>query len=355
MRPEQIQRCKELVVLAATAVLSVTTMTAQADNLNDLPLYDQDAVAYDGDWLVHAPDREAAVYRTGHSDELVLANGIISRTFRLAPNAATVGFDNLTTGQAILRGVKPEAMVEIDGVSYDVGGLKGQPNYAFLSPEWLDDLEADPAAFAFTGFEVGEPRERMAWKQVRHRAPDAVWPPKGVYLRMDYRMPEGVPGSQKAAAPPVTLSVHYELYDGVPVMSKWITLRNDGGAPIMLNRFTTEILAAVEYSAHVESGGRPFQTPNMHVETDYAFNGMDSRDSCRFSVHWVRDPDYATQVNYLRLSPCLLEVRPELGPGQALAPGETFESFHAFLLPFDSYDRERNALAQNRMYRTVAP
>ena len=62
----------------------------------------------------------------------------IARTFRLAPNAATVGLDQLISGESLLRGVKPEAIVEINGRRYEVGGLTGQPNYAFLRAEWLD-------------------------------------------------------------------------------------------------------------------------------------------------------------------------------------------------------------------------
>ncbi|UCD49495.1 MAG: hypothetical protein JSW27_18430, partial [Phycisphaerales bacterium] len=82
-------------------------------------------------------------------------NGLIRRTFRLAPNAATVAFDNLMTGESMLRGVKPEARLTIEGTSFEVGGLKGQPNYAYLLDEWLDALRADPNAFQFTGCEIG--------------------------------------------------------------------------------------------------------------------------------------------------------------------------------------------------------
>ena len=138
------------------------------------------------DWLIDARPFPAHVYRGTAANELVLANGLIARTFRLAPNAATVGLDQLVTGEAMLRGVKPEAVVEIDGQRFEVGGLTGQPNYAFLRREWLDDLRADPAAFRFVGFEVGRPNPRFAWKQVRHCAPGSTWPPAGVSLRLDF-------------------------------------------------------------------------------------------------------------------------------------------------------------------------
>ena len=175
---------RTMVSICAMALLALPALAA------DLPLYDKDQVAYDGDWLLKRPTQEAQVYRNEAGNEIILSNGLISRTFRTAPNAATVGFDNLVTGEAIIRGVKPEALVSIDGVDYAVGGLLGQPNYAFLRPEWIDALEADPASLQFVGYEVGEPAERMAWNRVRHHAPNLEWPPKGAYLRMDYRMPD---------------------------------------------------------------------------------------------------------------------------------------------------------------------
>ena len=107
------------------------------------------------DWLVTPLGDKAGVYRGRDARELVLNNGLISRTWRLSPNAATVAFDNLMTEQSLLRGVKPEALLQVDGAQVVVGGLSGQPNYAYLKPEWLDAMRSDPAAFQFTGFAMG--------------------------------------------------------------------------------------------------------------------------------------------------------------------------------------------------------
>ena len=297
------------------------------------------------DWLLDPSTYRAGVFRTDHPDEIVLSNGLISRTFRLQPNGATVGFDNLVSGETVIRGVKPEAVVSIDGVRYEVGGLKGQPNYAYLKPEWVDDLAVETSAFALVDFEVGEPTARLEWKRVRHHAPGVVWPPAGVYLRMDYRHTDS----------PALISVHYELYDGLPAMSKWITVRNGSDQSMNIDTFTSETLAAVEAESWVEARGVPTARPNIHVETDYAFTAMEPLTANRFAVRWVPDPDYLTQVNYARTAPALLEVGPSIGPDQTLAPGDTFESFRTFVLIYDSTDRERRGLALRRLYRTVAP
>src|SRR6185295_16798688 len=90
------------------------------------------------DWLLGNIKAKAEVYRGSDAREIVLNNGLISRTWRVSPNAATVAFDNLMTDQSILRGVKPEVVLELDKMKFNVGGLTGQPNYAYLRREWLD-------------------------------------------------------------------------------------------------------------------------------------------------------------------------------------------------------------------------
>ena len=311
------------------------------------PLHDRPVQA---DWLIDGTPFRADAYHTGGPSEIVLDNGLVRRTFRLAPNAATVGLESLVTRQAIVRGVKPEAVVEIDGQRYAVGGLSGQPDYAYLTAEWLEQLEADPHAFQCVGFTVGKPQERFAWKRVRHHAADATWPPRGVSLRLDFALEE--PRTRN-----IQVSVHYELYDGIPCMSKWITVANRTDRKITIDRFTSEVLAVVEDSNWVEKReGVALPRPQgLHVETDFAFGGFNPPNTNRHVVHWRSDPQYATQVNYLREQPCLLVVEPTYGPAQDVGPGETFESYRTFELVHDATDRERRGLAVRRMYRVIAP
>lgn len=308
------------------------------------------------DWLIDSPSFKAGVFKGETENTIVLSNGLVSRMFRIKPNAATVRLDNLMTDQSLIRGVKPEATISIDGRRYDVGGLVGQPNYAYLTPEWLDTLEADPGACRFVGFEVGIPSERMTWKRVRHHAPEATWPPPGAYLRMDYELP---PSDEESSADSgrIRVSVHYELYDGIPVFSKWITVHNGTDAKITVDRFTSEQLAVVEHSNWVEKrDGVDLPRPDtLHVETEMAFGGFNHPNANRHAVHWRPDPAFSTQVNYLKKQPCLLVVEPTYGPAQDVLPGKTFESFRAFELLYDATDRERRGLALRRMYRTIAP
>lgn len=549
------------------------------EKLESLPVETGGNVGGKPDWLITPQAYQAGVYKSTNGKELVLSNGLVRRAFRLSPNAATVALDNLYSGEAFLRAAGPEAVLQINGVKYEVGGLTGQPNHAYLSEEWLDSLKSDPLAIEFTDFEVTEIEERFPWKRVRHCAPDVQWPPKGVGLRMDYRLPDGVsvktllkegvqsselgrrcllsddlltwndcwklhvssshprssftnegkageiytpanscvfaeaelpagtriveadfeagtdlsraygpgiamiwpdrtiklqlsPGGDgynpyltiayfngkkwvrrfegagkfdasltytlrirvedenifldirprgeswrnlgvlkqekvlgdpqkvrigkmdaqggdqddKKVGEPVRttvrnfraysgidsqvleasekeqqnlkelrVSVHYELYDGIPAYAKWVTVTNGGRQTVTIDRFLSEILAAVEYTSRVEERGVYYPTPNMHVETDYAFGGFDVACAAQSSVRWTTDPAYTTQVMGMLTTPCLLEVGPKVGPMQDVAPGQTFSTFVTYVIPFDSYERERNGLAQRRLYRTVAP
>lgn len=332
------------------AVILIVVCCARADarkeRLADLPTLEGEAARpVKADWLVIPSERASGVYRTENPNEIVMTNGLISRTWRIKPNAACVAFDNLMTGASILRGVKPEAILELDSRKYDVGGLLGQVDYAYLLPEWLDAMTSDPAAFQFDGLEVGQPAERVAWNQKRYSAP-SVWPPKGVALTLHFSAPKDTFKKLKVA-------VHYEMYDGIPVISKWFTIENGGKEPVRLNTFISEVLAAVEPESVVDDRER-WDYPNLHIESDYTFKGMDPATGSRTTC-WVADPQHTTQVNYNLQTPNLLESRPPIGPDALIEPGKTFESFHTFELVFDSTERERKGLAQRRMYRVIAP
>ena len=301
--------------------------------------------AASADWLIDPSSFKARIHQSADRHEVILDNGLVRRVIRLAPNAATVSFENVMTGESIIRGVRPEARVKLDGVSCDVGGLDGQPVQNFLKPAWIGKLKTNPDAFQFSGLKTGRTEVRFPWKKRSEWMPDdSPWPPPGVSLTLEFRAPAG--GG-------VTVDVHYELFDGVPLVSKWIVVRNNTTQAVRLNSFVSEILAAVEYESYVDENPR-WELPNLYVETDYAFGGMGSKGGNR-GVHWGVDPDYPSQVNYNRQTPCLLECRPPQGPDQEIAPGGSFESFRAYELAHDTTERERKGLAQRRMYRTIAP
>lgn len=297
------------------------------------------------DWLVNEINLESKIFKTDDARSIVISNGLVSRTFRVTPNCTTTAFNNLMTGERLLRGVGPEAVVEIDGMEYNVGGLDGQKEYGYLKDEWLHQMWSTLNSFQLERFEISSITNRINWPNKRWSlaAKKAI---KGksivfVYKHQDF--------------PELTVNVHYNIYDGIPLLSKWISVDNKG-EQVVLNSFKTESLAFVEAESAVErsGGSEHWELPNIHIESDYAFHAMSFKSSNKV-VHWLPDSRYTSQVNYPRQTPCLLECKLPAGPDETIEKGGVFESFRVWELPFDSDDKQRKGLFTNEMYKLIAP
>lgn len=530
----------------------------------DLPIYSAQSIKASGDWMVSPVKAHTALYKTNDGC-LVFSNGIVSRTFTLSPNVATIGLDELGKDISFSRSVRPEASVEIDGIQFNVGGLIGQPIQNYILQEWISQLKNDPASFQFVKYELSETKERFPWMKKSDWMPkDMPWPAPGKELKFTYKLkqealdlmveenlsdkkrpiifdddfkklkPEWTlfqskshqrnsfinegkvgeimtvgnsavyaeqgfnretkvviakvsygtdqtsswgPGlslvfpsqtvkinirsnekcvgfyngeterksisigeaqsvwlrmelsdksveasistdginwksvgsakrkdeslplkirigkmnanggfsdgiksekesrcrinhfTQLGKLPEISsanlltqlnylkdieVNVHYELYDNLPVFSKWITVNNKSGKEITLNHFKSEILAATEPESSVDVRSS-WLYPNITVESDYNFGGMSEDYLYSSSIAWKPDPAYSTQVNFERTTPCLLEASPKVGPQQVVSPGSSFTSFRIWELLNDSWDRERKSLAYRKMMRSIAP
>jgi hypothetical protein len=299
------------------------------------------------DWLIHPAAGKAGLYRSADNKDIILYNGLLKRAFRIQPNVACIDFQNCSNGQQLLRAIKPEARITIDGIVCNIGGLYGQKENAYLLPRWLDGLVAHTDDFQFSRYEVTDLQPFIHWKP-------AGWAlnkqqPGGKVLTFVYH----------AAAPAlhdITVRVNYELYDGIPLIVKWVSVENGSGHSITLNQVVNEELAIVEEESAVV--GSPEQMEKQHgiyLETNYAFNNSMRYDISDQTTHWKADSAYTSQVNYSYQTPCLLEVYPEKVKAVELKPGEVFKSVRTHELLLDSYDRERRGLAIRRMYRVVAP
>lgn len=301
------------------------------------------------DWLIHPETFRASVREDKGTKELILSNGLAKRTLRLAPNAATVGLDNLGTVESLLRAVGPEAWLTLNGVEYAIGGLSGQPVKNYLKREWLDKLKDSPDAYHFRSWTDGPIEARFPWKKrATWLSRNLAWPPPGRHVVLTFTPPP----RHSATLPDV--EVHYEIYDGLPLFSKWLVVRNTTAQPVRVHKFVSEELRLAEVESNSDFPPNREQ-PNLWVETDYAFGAMDAPHAVTASVFLEVDPDYPTQVHYASQTRCLLRTKPPLGPDQEIAAGQSFETFRTFELLLDSTERERRGLAQRRMYRTLAP
>lgn len=510
------------------------------------------------DWLIDGSSYKATLTPYDESGQLLFSNGLVSRTFATRPNGATIGFENLVNGDTVIRSIRPEAIVQLNGVSYEVGGLKGQSIHNYVKREWIGEMHADAAAFQYVSHKITDIQAPFSWKKRMEWLPgDRSWPPKGKTLTMTYGadervveaiigdresdrqrdvlmedhfmtlspdwqietssgpdrslfLNEGKPGEMlvpsntavyaemelpagtrvvKSKISPgtdlsgshgpgmaivfsdkivrlafsstyglvffdgdnrvnnrrdsytpyffrmeivgneliasismddseyreiaradvtgqvplrlrlgktdaqgrntaaenrgvrsrsqveyvsvlgdfsaggmadsadalsfltsVQVHVHYSLFDGLPLLAKWVTVSNNSAQTVTLNRLESEILAAVE-GRNLRNDADQWELPNLTIHTDYACGGTDAGKS----YEWTTDPLYLTQIDYRRQNPCLLVVRCEFGPQERITAGKSFESYRVYELVNDSYDRERKGLGLRKMWRTVAP
>jgi len=300
-----------------------------------------------GDWLIKPIKDRAQVIITGDKKNITLNNGLVKRVFRIQPNVACIDYENLSNGQQLLRAIKPEASVTIDGRVYNIGGLYGQTENAYLQADSVDRYQAHEQDFYFSGYKITDLQAYIAWKPATWAMNDKQ--PTGKTLTFIYH-------SHLSILKDIGVLVNYELYDGIPLIVKSISVQNSSGHSIKLGRTTNEILALVEEESAVV--GSPEQMKKQHgiyVETNYAFNNAMRYDLSDQTTHWLADSAYTSQVNYNYQTPCLLQIYPEKVTCVVLNPGEVFKSVRSYELLMDSYDRERRGLAIRRMYRTVAP
>jgi hypothetical protein len=302
------------------------------------------------DWLIDPEPFGSKAVMSSDGSTLELANGLVRRVIRLQPNAATVQFENAMTGESLIRSVRAEARLQLNGKSFDVGGLVGQPIHNYLDTRWPDRMTAAPGAFRFVRAVVGQTEPRFAWKpRTEWLSENPLWPPRGAGATLIFESPAEMAG--------ITVEVHYEIYDGLPLIGKWLVVSNASNTAVTLNSFIAEQLAAVEPESIVDGTSANFRGAyrSLEVFSDYAFGGNMTANADAPAVHWTNDPLYSTQVHYERQTPCLLECSPTIGPEVQIPPQGTFKSFHVFELVQDSTERERRGLAARRAYRALAP
>jgi len=318
--------------------------------INNIPLQiwnPATMTAVQGDWLIQKPTIKANVYQSLDGKDIVLYNGLLKREFRLQPNLVCTDFTNLVNGQQLLRATSPEAKLIINGHLYAVGGLSGQGERAYFKKEWLNNMVARDSDFQYSSYTISELQPFIHWKR-KGWAADPV-PAGGKQIAFIYH-------SSLKDLQGIIVTVHYELYDGIPLIVKWVSVENKGDKPIMVNRIVNEVLALPEEESAVV--GSPEQMKKQHgiyVETNYAFNNAMRYDISDQTTHWKTDSSYTSQVNYNYQTPCLLEVYPEKVTGNRVQPDEVMNSVRTQELLMDSYDRERRGLAIRKMYRAIAP
>ncbi|MEE9361477.1 MAG: alpha-galactosidase [Cellulophaga sp.] len=296
------------------------------------------------DWIIDNTGYTAAI--SEENKDIILSNGLVYRKIRISPNAATVEFKNSVTGETMLRSIKPEAEVTFNGRTYAIGGLHGLKEHGYFLNEWIENLATDPNAFQYKGHSIKSLEPRIKWHRNKRYHTSKMNAPGGKELILQFK-------HKSRELKGIIVNVHYGIYDGIPLISKWITIQNNGDSSILITNFSSEILAFPEVENPVETPDR-WKRPNIHVESDYVFGGFTAGES-NTTVFWETDSEYTSQVNWKLETPCLLISKPPVGPNALLQVNSRFESFITYELLLDGTERERNSLSLRKMYRLLAP
>jgi hypothetical protein len=213
------------------------------------------------DWLLSSAQTSAPVTLTAWSTSstiahgagvsgIELSNGLISRRFTTAPDFATWAYTSFLDqpveagGTPILRTITPEAFVDLAPaagaapIRAAVGGLNissvsspDEPystcfmNYSAATASAQANISA--WALHYHSHRLAPMRKDYNWKPGARGSPtDAQWPPLGAHLVVTMLPGPAAPALLRG----VTVEVHYEMYQGLPALSKWLTVSHAADA-----------------------------------------------------------------------------------------------------------------------------
>eukprot|EP00039_Didymoeca_costata_P012855 m.187247 g.187247 ORF g.187247 m.187247 type:complete len:783 (+) comp15603_c1_seq4:121-2469(+) len=329
------------------------------------------------DWLIHTPESKTTAitisapspYPAG-SKILQLGNGLIERHFFMGTDFSfcTVEYRHMISGQTFFRALSPEANITVNGTDYDIGMCTGQPptHSEFWSPEMYGaDLKLSETSLLLKNITILSPTALFPWAPGRRNSSKLInWPPKGVHVVAFFAPPEPSNISQMLVA------VHYEMYDGIPALRKWVTVHHTGvpsQPPVVINRLSYELLRAPNFapghmSIILQQANNPVPFDEQVVpEQGQSFPG-------RTNQLWFQDPNYDQQgdqeihVTYTYYTFLVVNYgysvtyQGSTGPG-AIVSSESpmFQSLSVRTVLHDSSDVERKGLAVREVHRYLAP
>ena len=117
----------------------------------------------------------------------------------------------------MLRAVSSEGSLTIDGKRWELGGLAGQPERGYFQMEWVDQMTTRPGSFLIEDFRIEELQEDIKWARSRWALNKNV--PTGKRLTFVLKGEKETEG--------VTVELHYDLYDHIPVIRKSMEVTNN--------------------------------------------------------------------------------------------------------------------------------
>lgn len=245
-------------------------------------------------WVLDGSANHAKIEKTENG--FVFSNGLVRREIEKA-GCQTVSFENLQNGVQLIA--EPYADFEIS--------VNGKTQSA--------------AVFKFEKAEEVPCLERVAFRKTETMTAGGVYPPPGKAVLLHYSA-EGLP----------SVTVRYEIYDGMPVMMKRLTVHNGGKTAVTIGNMAVDVLKITE------------NRDTLFVDSDYDsttdFLGLDLE---KYAKHYAR---YRYDT---------LEVAPLQRMNVKLQPGESLDSIVSYELLFGTEYYEQRLIEVKEMYRRIAP
>ena len=156
---------KKVIILFVLSFCTIAHAIRGQNQASEVPVWSpslENSIA--SDWIIIPSKQKAGIFRSADGKDIILYNGFVKRSFRVEPNAVCTGYQNMINGQQLLRAISAEARITIDGKSYNVGGLHGQAEKAYLLPQWLNEFKANENDFQFVSYEVSSLSPYIHWK-----------------------------------------------------------------------------------------------------------------------------------------------------------------------------------------------
>lgn len=134
-----------------------------------------------------------------------------------------------------------------------------------------ESSKINPQAFHFTGYNVSNPKAPFKYTSRRFAPANITWPPKGIQFDVYFKAPSNAPSQHQA----VQVTVTYEMYDGIPLLLKYVSLKAVGSAGIVVQ-------AAITSTEYLNLNNQWADGANwLIVETDFPHSSQ---------VSWNTDP-----------------------------------------------------------------
>lgn len=224
------------------------------------------------------------------------SNGLVRRGIE-TPTGKTLSFENLQTGVQLITAPYADFEISVNGKTQSA------------------------AVFKFEKAEEVPCLERVAFRKTETMTAGGVYPPPGKAVLLHYSA-EGLP----------SVTVRYEIYDGMPVMMKRLTVHNGGKAAVTIDNMAVDVLKITD------------NRDTLFVDSDYDsttdFLGLDLQ---KYAKHYAR---YRYDT---------LEVAPLQRMNVKLMPGESLDSIVSYELLFGTAYYEQRLIEVKEMYRRIAP